>query len=138
MLIRKGRQWQLYPHKVKYTQHGEEIEQYALPNKEWWKGFAEQWGHTEIIEFTEAELSDEQLTRYEEVKDMPEDFSELYENYILTGDTSDEIELPTNHPFNIIRLRKENIRLKAVNDAVVERADYTDGVITEIITQLYS
>ena len=138
MLQRRSNQWFLYPHKVKYTHHGEQYEQWALPNKEWWKDFAEQWGHTEIIEFTEIELSDEQLVRYEEVKDMPEDFSELYENYILTGDTSNGFELRTNHPFNIIRLRKENEFLKTVNETTIDRADFTDSVITELITQIYS
>ena len=138
MITRKGKQWFLYPHKVKYTQHSEEIEQYALPNKQWWIDFADKWGHTEIIEFTEIDLSDEQLTRYEEVKDMPEDFSELYENYILTGDTSNGFELRTNHPFNIIRLRKENELLKVMNEATIDKADFTDSVITELITQIYS
>ena len=138
MIVRKGKQWHMYPHEVKYTQHGEQYEQWALPNKQWWINFAEQWEHTEIIEFTEVDLTEEQLARFEEIKDMPEDFSELYENYILTGDTSNDFELRTNHPFNIIRLRKENELLKVMNEATIDRADFTDSVITELITQIYS
>ncbi len=106
MLIKDGDCFRLYPWKVRYRQHGQEIEQWALPSKEWWTDFADRWEHTEILEFIEVELTEEQLARFEEIKDMPEDFMEMYIEYILTGNISNEVELPTNHPFQIIKLRK--------------------------------
>lgn len=127
MLIRKGSQWQLYPHKVNYTQHGIKIEQWALPNKQWWVDFANKWNHTKVIEFTEVDLTEEQIARFEEIKDMPEDFMNMYTEYIITGDTSDEIELPTNHPFNIVRLKNEKEilerRTAAAESAIVTLMD---------------
>ena len=86
MLIKKGNRFELYPHKVKYTQHGKEIEQWALPNKEWWIDFADKWEHTEIVGFEEVVLTEEQLARYEQVKTgIPESYASACVDYILDG-----------------------------------------------------
>jgi hypothetical protein len=143
MLARKGSRWELYPHKVKYTQHNEEHEQWALPNKEWWTAFADKWEHTEIIGFTEVELSEEQLKRFEEVSNMPEDFSDIYVEYILNGTFPNEF--PNTHPFMVIkanknneRLEKENQLLKAQNQALADKTEFHDDVLTEMILAIYS
>jgi len=106
MLIRKSRKWQLYPHKVKYVQHGEELEQYALPNKQWWIDFADKWEHTEIIEFTEVELTEEQQTRVTEIEELPmsEAFRGICIDYILNGVFPEGI----NHPLRDLQIQKEN------------------------------
>ncbi|MGY0692993.1 hypothetical protein ACW2QC_09420 [Virgibacillus sp. FSP13] len=144
MLQRKGGKWRLYPIRVEYTQHGETIEQWAVEGKEWWIDFAEKWDHTTVEGFTEVELSDEQIARFEQIKDMPEDFMDMYVDYILTGSASDDIELPTNHPFQVIRLKKENESLRIENklikvqsQAMSDRADFIDDVIAEMAMQVY-
>lgn len=126
MLRRKGSRWELYPYKVKYIQHNKEIEQWALPRKEWWVDFAVKWEHTKIVEFTEIELTESQLARYEEIKYMPENFMDMFVDYILTGNTPSDVELPSNHPFNVIKLRKENGDLRS-------RVESAEDVILDII-----
>ena len=104
MLIKKGNHFELYPHKVKYTQHGKEIEQWALPNKQWWVDFAEKWEHTEIIEFTEITLTDEQLSRFEDVKTgIPESFASACVDYILEGVFPEGI----THPLRQLEIKKQ-------------------------------
>lgn len=108
MLNRKWNQWQIYLFKVKGIRHGESFEQWAIPNKQWWIDFENKWDHTNVTGFEEIELTEEQIARYEEIKDMPEDFFDMYVGYILTSNTSDDVDLPTNHPFQILRMKKKN------------------------------
>src|SRR5688572_13987700 len=107
MIVRSGSQWRLYPHKVKYTQHNEEKEQWALPNRHWWEVFEKDWEHTEIIEFEEVSLTHEQLMRYEDIKYLPEDYPHEYEHYILSGEFKVD-GIPKNHPFVVLKALKEN------------------------------
>ena len=106
MLTKKGNRFELYPHKVRYMQHGQEIEQWALPNKEWWTDFAEKWEHTEIIEFVEVELTEEQAKRAEEIEQLPMDegFREICIDYIMGGVFPEGI----NHPLRQLQIQKEN------------------------------
>ena len=46
---------------------------------------------------------------------MPGDFLDVYINYVLNGDLT-ELSL-TNHPFNIIVLRKSNENIVEQNDS---------------------
>lgn len=106
MIVRRVNQWSLYPHKVRYTQRGEEIEQWALPNKEWWIDFADKWEHTEVIDFTEIELTESQLARFKEIQYMPEDYQDVYIDYVLNG--TFPVEFQKTHPLMLIKARKEN------------------------------
>ena len=120
MLIKDGNYFRLYPWKVRYRQHGQEIEQWALPSKEWWIDFAAKWEHTEIIEFTEVELNEEQLARYEQVKhDIPEVFREVCVEYILNGKFPDD-----SVSFTIAKLQmlKNNMERKEDIDIVADSA----------------
>lgn len=96
----------LCPYKVIYTQHGEHHEQY-VGNKNWWLDFADKWDHTQIIEIVEMDYTDEQLARYEDVKFLPEDFYDIYSNYVADGSFPTEDELELKHPFRMIQLKKE-------------------------------
>ena len=128
MLQRKHNRWNLYPHKVRYTNEPTEIDvaKWALPNKEWWTEIANKHENITLHKFIDVEVTKEMQERYEEIKDMPEDFFDVYVEYVLTGDTSDEVELPTNHPFNIIRLRKEKEKLES-------RINLQDSTVEEIL-----
>ena len=108
MLLRQEGKWVLYPHKVKYTQIGKEYERWATPSKEWWEDLAGKWEHIEITSFEAITLTDEQLTRFEEIKDMPEDFPDVYEKYVLNGEFDME-EVPKTHPFQSLRISKDNL-----------------------------
>lgn len=112
MLERKGNRYEIYPHKVNYTQHGEVIEQWALPNKLWWEDFARLWEHTTINNFIDIDLTPEQIERFAEIQNMPEDFTQAYEEYVLTGRFVDVEHIPSTHPFQVVMLRNENNDLK--------------------------
>jgi hypothetical protein len=93
MLHHNGNHLELVPLKVRYLQHGEEIEQWALPNRQWWEDFAERWDHTTILEFIEIELTPEQMARYEQVKHMPDGWIDQYTDYILEGKYPEPVEI---------------------------------------------
>ena len=119
MLIKKGNRFELYPHKVRYNQHGKEHEQWALPNKEWWVDFADKWEHTEIIEFAEVELTEEQLSRFEQVKiGIPEAFTTACEDYILEGKFPEGI----SHPLIKLQLANKDKLQDEYIDGVAETA----------------
>lgn len=122
MLIRKGMQYELYPWKVKYNQYGKEIEQWALPNKEWWIDFAERWEHTKIIEFSEVSLTEEQFKRFGDVKNMPEDFISQYIDYVIDGTFSEGV--PKTHPFFMVFMQDENEKLKSQLKATQNAVDF--------------
>jgi len=80
--------WHLCSEKVKYIQHGEEIEQYVgSEGKEWWLDFEEKWEHTEIIEFIPVEPTEMQLNRFDEVAQLniPEGFGGELSAYVKFG-----------------------------------------------------
>ena len=106
MLVKNASKLKLYPWKVKYIQHRQEIEQWALPSKEWWIDFADKWEHTEIIEFVEIELTEEQLARASEIEQLPMDegFREICIDYIMGGVFPEGI----NHPLRDLQIQKEN------------------------------
>lgn len=105
MLIKKGSKLKLYPWKVKYTQHGKEIEQWALPSKQWWTDFEQKWEHTELIEFVEVELTEEQAKRAEEIENLriDEGFREMCIEYILDGVFPTGVE----HPLRQLQIKTE-------------------------------
>ena len=113
MLIRKGGRWELYPKKVFYKNNGEQMENWTLPSSKWWEDTIAKHDHLELIEFIDIELNQAQLDRYDEIKNMPGDFLDVYINYVLNGDLT-ELSL-TNHPFNIIVLKKGNQKLVEQN-----------------------
>ncbi len=109
MLLYKNGNWHLCLEKVRYTQHGEEITQYVgEEGKQWWVDFEKKWDHTKILEFIPVEPTEKQLARYEEIKNMPQDFADVYSNYVKAGEIA---SVPASHPFNLIVLRRENEEL---------------------------
>ena len=133
MLIKVENEFKLYPWKVKYNQHGKEHEQWATPSKEWWMDFAEKWEHTEIIKFTKIELTEEQLYRYEQIKDfIPDGFTDLCTEYILNGSFPEEIAGPLLKLQILIRNqeRKEDI------DTLAETSVYSMMDINDLANTL--
>lgn len=104
MLRKEGEYLKLYPWKVKYTQHGIEYEQWALPSKEWWTDFADKWEHTEIVEFVEVELTNEQLARAEEIEQLriDEGYRDICIDYILHS----QFPEGPDHPLRQLQLQK--------------------------------
>jgi len=113
MLVRKDGEWSLYTTKVTYTEKGEGKTTWALPDKNWWEDTIAKHDHLELVSFDEVTLTEEQLTRFEEIKEMPDDFPNQYTEYIETGAISEE--LPRNHPMKTMLLEKENEKLKQDN-----------------------
>lgn len=107
MLEKMNNGFKLYPWKVRYIQHEEEIEQWALPNKEWWTDFAAKWEHTEIIEFVEVELTAEQLARAREIEQLQisEGHRDICIDYILEGVFPEGI----THPLRDLQVQRESL-----------------------------
>ena len=107
MLEKMNNGFKLYPWKVRYIQHEEEIEQWALPNKEWWTDFADKWEHTEIIEFIEVELTAEQLARAREIEQLQisEGHRDICIDYILEGVFPEGI----THPLRDLQVQRESL-----------------------------
>ncbi len=119
MLIADGGYLRLYPWRVRYRQHGDVIEQWALPSKEWWTDFAAKWEHAEILEFVEVELTEEQLERATEIEAilMDEGHRSICIDYILNGNFPEGI----NHPLRNLQVYKEQQRQdKDIADAFYE------------------
>ena len=98
--------WRLCSEKVKYKQHGEEIEQYVMSEgHDWWVDFEEKWKHTEIIEFTPVKATNEQLERFNEVNQLNihEGFGSELSNYVKDGVFPKGI----THPLREIQIAKE-------------------------------
>jgi hypothetical protein len=131
MLIRKGNRFELYPHKVKGIRFGEEFEQWATPSKEWWTNIASNHDHTKVTEFTEVTLVEEQLARFEEIRNMPEDFTSVYIDYVLDGAFPDE-EFPKTHPFMMIKAQKENEQLQGENANLIFANAIQEGKISDL------
>ena len=110
MLVRKDDEWSLYATKVTYTEKGEEKTTWALPDKKWWEYTIAKHDHLELVSFEEVTLTENELSRFEEIKGMPDDFPNQYTEYIETGAISEE--LPRNHPIKTMLIEKENESLK--------------------------
>lgn len=117
MLKKVGSGFELYPYKVKYTQRGEELEQWALPSTEWWDDFASKWSHTEIVQFTEITITPEQQARFDEVNELgiSEGFEEVLVDYILEG----VFPVGVKHPLRDLQVQKENESLKDTVDKLI-------------------
>lgn len=116
--------WQLCPYLIKYTQHGESLQAYAI-DKAWWEEFAERWDFLTIDEIIEVTHTEEQRKRFEQVRDMPEDFGNLYSEYVETGKVSDLGSLSKKHPFNVVLLSEELPKL--ANGVIVESDSNANG-----------
>lgn len=78
--------------KIKYMQHGEEVEQIiGSEGLEWWNKFAEIWNHTEIIEVIDIKYTKEQTNRLEEVKDLDAS-AEVLVAYAIDGTVGEGLE----------------------------------------------
>lgn len=106
MLYRDGNKWSLSPYKVKYIQNGETLEKYTN-NKQWWVDFAQQWEHTQIVEFTDVIYTNEQLNRLKEIEDIADGFGDICGNYVEFG----VFPFSTTHKLRGLQLEKENADL---------------------------
>ena len=106
MLYKEGEELKMATKKVKYTQRGEEIEQFVgVEGQQWWNDFAEKWEHTSIIGFEDAEYTAEQLRRFEEIKGL--DLADnIATEYVVDGFVNKGLE--------ILVLQKENENLKQI------------------------
>lgn len=112
MLIADGAYLKLYPWRVRHKQYGDTIEQWALPDKQWWVDFAVKWDHTEIIEFIEIKLTEEQLERVAEIEAIPldEGYRSMAIEYILHGVFPEGM----THPLRGLQIEKEQQKLRGL------------------------
>ena len=115
MIIKKNNELKLAEKKVKYIQRGIEIEQIVGEEGiQWWNDFAEKWEHTSIIGFEDVQHTEQQVKRFEEVKNMKASES-ILQDYVVEGIIGEGLE--------ILALKKENEELKQL------MADLTETVL---------
>lgn len=99
MIEYKNGKWELATHIVKFT-HTEGYREVYTIDPQYWRDFADKWKENftlhEIAEFIPNE---EQKMRYENVKNMPEDFGDIYSQYVEFGTIADHAHLLVSHPF---------------------------------------
>ena len=115
VLYKHDGKWVLSEKKVKYIQHGEEVEQFVgEEGVQWWVEFGEKWDHTEIVGFENMEYTEAQLTRLEDIKSVnaPDN---IIEDYVMEGIIGEGLE--------VLSIRKENEELRQL------LADLTEVVL---------
>ena len=104
MIYKQNNELKLATSKVVYTKNGEQYEQVVgEEGQQWWLDFAEKWEHTDIVEFTDVTYTDEQLARFEEIKDL--DVSDgIASEYVMEGIIGEGLEM--------LALQKKNAELE--------------------------
>lgn len=110
MLYRDDEGLKLSNKKVIYLQNGEQEESLITTDGVgWWIEFAEKWSNTEIVEFVDIDYTEEQLTRFENIKNMDINIDVL-NLYVLEGLFPEGID----HPLRNLQLESENTELKSL------------------------
>ena len=103
LLYKDSEGLKLAQEKVVYTRNGTEYEQPIIEDRNWWLDFEQKWEDMKIVRFESIEYTEEQLTRFEEVKGM--DLSQnILNDYVMEGIIGEGLE--------ILALKKENEELK--------------------------
>ena len=111
MLYKENGEWKLCEKKITYIENGGEFEKFiGSEGEEWWNNYKTLWG-IDIISIEEVNYSQDQLERLNEIKDVPEGFSELCSNYVLNETFPEDI----NHPLRDLQLSKTLSRLNDEN-----------------------
>lgn len=98
MIEYKNGKWELCKLVLSITEHGVPRE-VKVVDASWWIDFASKWEHLKIVSTTDLEVTEEQKLRYENIKDMPEDFGDIYSQYVEFGTIADHAHLLVSHPF---------------------------------------
>lgn len=107
MIFYKNRKWHMCSEKVRYTQHGKEVEQFVgSEGKDWWLDFEQRHEHTKIVEFIDIVATQKQLERLDEVNqfNIGDGLSAILGDYVEDGVFPDG----ANHPLAMLELKKEN------------------------------
>lgn len=94
-----------HTHVVHFTDNGSKGSQ-TTNDVEYWKRAEERWSDFVIDNVMKIEWTDEQLERLEEVKHMPESFTNKLIDYVRNGKFDTE-GMPVTHPLVILFLKKE-------------------------------
>lgn len=112
MLYRDNEGLKLCTKKVIYAQRGELLESFiTTEGVGWWNDFASKWDHTTIGEFQDIEYTQEQLDRFEEIKEIKANEEDLLE-YVLNGNITEAL--------SPLMLKKTNEELVAKVDELIE------------------
>lgn len=104
MLFKSKEGLELAKIRVRYTKNEEEFEKkIGEEGKQWWLDFAAKWEDTNIIEFVDIIYTAEQLSRFEEVKDIKVG-EDVLNDYVIDANIE-------NMPEDF-KLKKENENLK--------------------------
>ena len=107
MIFYADGKWNMCSEKVKYLQHDEEKEQYVgSEGHQWWLDFAGKWAHTEIVEFTEVNPTQEQFKRLEQINQLGvrDGFTGTFSDYVESGVYPEGLR----HPLRILQTQSES------------------------------
>lgn len=109
MIEYKNGQWELCKLILSVTENGVSRE-VKVVDADWWIDFANKWEHFKIVSTTELVVTEEQKLRYANVKNMPEDFGDIYSQYVEFGTIADHAHLLVSHPFVALVTRLTEIK----------------------------
>ena len=108
MLYYKDNRWNISESIVKFTNDGETVEQYiGVEGKQWWLDLEKLHEGIEIIDFTDVDITENQLERLEEVNNLniKDGHSETLGDYVINGNLPLEVE----HILRPLQIVKEQL-----------------------------
>lgn len=118
--------WRLATKKVTFT-NGDDEQVLYTADTTWIEQTAELHEHINISKTEDVTFTEEQQARFTEITNMPEDFGNIYSEFVETGKVEGAANLRAGHPFNTIYLRESKrateIALTEAEIQLMEQAD---------------
>jgi len=121
--------WQLAKFSIRMLDNGEE-RIVKVVNPAWWQDMEEKVEHLTIISIDKIVVTEEQKARYANVKNMPEDFGDIYSQYVEFGTIADHAHLLVSHPFvKLVTTLTERKNYEEINNLKKEAVDMKKSVV---------
>lgn len=92
MVYTEDNEYKLRKEAIVYTRGDEEYTQVVVEGRQWWIDFEAKWEDMAIVEFKDIAYTDEQLQRFEEIKDIDAN-EDLLSEYVMSGEARGELEI---------------------------------------------
>lgn len=110
MLYRENGKWALCGVMIQ-SDFGGVKQSTPAKDRKWHDDFASKWTEYKVISAEPIVWTDEQRARFAEVENMPEDFGDIYAEYVQFGTLESAQKLEDTHSFRVLLLRKSNASL---------------------------
>lgn len=132
MIEYKNGKWELCKLVLSITEHGVK-RNVKVVDASWWIDFASKWEHLKIVSTTDLVVTEEQKLRYENIKDMPEDFGDIYSQYVEFGTIADHAHLLVSHPFVTLVTRLTEIKNHQKIEVLEKSQSATNTMLLEFM-----